>query len=387
MIKANQYNSGIRSTMLLLSGLLLLPSSNLAEPLSEGSSLGHDYQVEEIATGFGTPWGLAFISDTEMAITGRSGQLWLLNTESGERDDISGLPGDIATRGQGGLLDIQTSPNFSADRTLYFTYSKRVDNGAATTLARAVLSDNNQQLTDWEDLLVTDSASSAGQHFGSRITFDEEGYVYFGVGDRGDRDNGQDFSNHAASIMRLHPDGRVPDDNPFADDPDIPDEIWSLGHRNPQGLAYDAERDRLWEIEHGPRGGDEINVIEPGENYGWPVVSHGREYWGPVDVGEAESLPGYVDPVKVYVPSIAPGSLLVYRGAAFPDWQGHLFAGALVLTHLNHIEVNTQGEIGEEDRMLEDLGERIRAVTEDHRGHLFLSTDSGRILQVLPARQ
>lgn len=384
MNRASRPSTTTRSAIILLSGLLLLPSSILAEPLSEGSSLGHDYQVEEVASGFGTPWGLAFISDAEMVITGRAGQLWLLNTESGESSELSGLPGDIATRGQGGLLDVQTSPSFGSDRTLYFTYSKAVDDGAATTLARAVLSENNDQLTGWEDLLVTDSASNAGQHFGSRVTFDDEGYVYFGVGDRGDRDNGQDFSNHASSIMRLHLDGRVPDDNPFVDDADIPDEIWSLGHRNPQGLAYDLERNRLWEIEHGPRGGDEINVIEAGENYGWPVVSHGREYWGPVDVGEAESLPGYVDPVKVYVPSIAPGSLLVYRGDAFPDWRGHLFAGALVLTHLNHIAVNAQGEIGEEDRLLEDLGERIRAVAEDDHGHLFLSTDSGRILRVSP---
>lgn len=384
MNRASRLSTTTRSAMLLLSGLLLLPSSILAEPLSEGSSLGHDYQVEEVASGFGTPWGMAFISDTEMVITGRTGQLWLLNTESGERSELSGLPGDIAIRGQGGLLDVQTSPSFGSDRMLYFTYSKAIDGGAATTLARAVLSENSDRLTGWEDLLVTDSASNAGQHFGSRVTFDDEGYLYFGVGDRGDRDNGQDFSNHASSIMRLHLDGQVPDDNPFVDDADIPDEIWSLGHRNPQGLAYDVERNRLWEIEHGPRGGDEINVIEAGENYGWPVVSHGREYWGPVDVGEAESLPGYVDPAKVYVPSIAPGSLLVYRGDAFPDWRGHLFAGALVLTHLNHIAVTAQGGIGEEDRLLEDLGERIRAVAEDDHGHLFLSTDSGRILRVSP---
>ncbi|MEX2322119.1 MAG: PQQ-dependent sugar dehydrogenase, partial [Saccharospirillum sp.] len=357
---------------------------SLAEPVTEGSSLGHDYQAEEIANGFSTPWGLAFISDMEMVITERRGQIWLLDTASSERSEINGLPDDIVTRGQGGLLDVQTSPEFAADRTLYITYSKSIGDEAATTLARAVLSEDNQRLTDWEDLLVTDSASSAGQHFGSRVTFDDEGYVYFGVGDRGDRNNGQDFSNHASSIMRLHMDGQVPDDNPFVDNPDIPDEIWSLGHRNPQGLTYDSERDILWEIEHGPRGGDEINVIEPGANYGWPIVSHGREYWGPVNVGEAESLPGYVDPVKVYVPSIAPGSLWVYRGEAFPEWQGHLFAGALVLTHLNHIAVDAQGTIGDEDRLLEDLGERIRAVTEDHRGYLYLSTDSGRILRVSP---
>jgi glucose/arabinose dehydrogenase len=370
---------------MLSTALLILPSIQ-AETLAQGSSMGHDCQVDEVAEGFSTPWGLAFISDTGLLVTERRGRLWLLDTVTGERSALGGLPDDISTNGQGGLLDVQTGPGFSTNRTLYFTYSKGVNDGAATTVARAVLSGNNQELTGWEDLLVTDSTSSAGQHFGSRVTFDDRGNLYFGVGDRGNRDNGQDFSNHASAILRLHLDGRVPQDNPFINDAEVPDEVWSLGHCNPQGLTYDHQRDILWEIEHGPRGGDEINIIEPGENYGWPIVSHGREYWGPVDVGEADSLPGYVDPVKVYVPSIAPGSLWVYRGNAFPQWQGHLFAGALVLRHLNHVAVSDSGTIGEEDRLLEDLDERIRAVTEDSNGHLFLTTDSGRILRVSPVR-
>jgi glucose/arabinose dehydrogenase len=370
---------------MLSTALLILPSIQ-AETLAQGSSMGHDYQVDEVAEGFSTPWGLAFISDTGLLVTERRGRLWLLDTVTGERSALGGLPDDISSNGQGGLLDVQTGPEFSDNRTLYFTYSKAVGNGAATTVARAVLSENSANLTQWEDLLVTDSASPAGQHFGSRVTFDDQGHLYFGVGDRGNRDNGLDLSNHATAILRLHLDGRIPQDNPFVDDTGIPDEVWSLGHRNPQGLTYDQQRDMLWEIEHGPRGGDEINVIEPGANYGWPIVSHGREYWGPVDVGEADSLPGYADPVKVYIPSIAPGSLWVYRGNAFPQWQGHLFAGALVLRHLNHIAVSDSGEIGEEDRLLEDMGERIRAVTEDNNGHLFVTSDSGRILRVSPAR-
>jgi glucose/arabinose dehydrogenase len=384
MIMAHRYRLAARALLFILSSLLVLPAISQAERLAAGTSLGHDYQVGELANGFSTPWGLAFVSPTELLITERRGQLWLLNTESGKRSIVDGLPGDIATTGQGGLLDVQTGPRFDSDRTLYFTYSKRLGNEAATTVARAVLSQDQRRLTDWQNLLVTDSASTAGQHFGSRVTFDDRGYLYFGVGDRGNRDNGQDTSNHAATILRLHLDGRIPQDNPFVDNDAIPDEIWSLGHRNPQGLAYDHKRGILWEIEHGPRGGDEINIIEPGANYGWAMVSHGREYWGPVDVGEAESLPGYVDPVKVYVPSIAPGSLWVYQGDAFPDWQGHLFAGALVLTHLNHIAVDTTGNIGQEDRLLDDLNERIRAVTEDRNGDLILATDSGKILRISP---
>lgn len=351
-----------------------------AEPLTTGSSEGQAFRVEEVASGLGTPWGMAFIDDSELVVTVREGRAWHLDTGTGERRELRGLP-EVAARGQGGLMDVVTAPDFEQNRTLYFTYSKPRDGLAATTLARARL--DGDQLAEWEDLLVTKSASGAGQHFGSRIAFDTRGHLFFGVGDRGDRPNGQDLSTHAGTLMRLNLDGSVPRDNPFVDQEDALPEIWSYGHRNPQGLAYDADNQRLWEIEHGPRGGDEINLIEKGGNYGWPVVSQGKEYWGPVDVGEDEKA-GMINARKVYIPSIAPGSLVYYLGDAFPRWRGDLLAGALVLTHLNRVSLDENGDPSGEERLLEGLGERIRALAVSAEGWVYLSTDSGRILRLRP---
>lgn len=208
--------------------------------------------------------------------------------------------------------------------------------------------------------------------------------MFFGIGDRGRRDLAQDLGNHVGAIIRLELDGSVPRDNPFVGDPQALDEIWSYGHRNPQGLLFDRETRRLWSIEHGPRGGDEINLILKGRNYGWPVVSHGKEYWGPLSIGEGTEKPGIEPPRKVYIPSIGPGSLMMYRGEAFPQWHGNLFAGALKLRHLNRISLSKSGRAIGEERLLEDLGERIRALLQGPEGLIYLSTDSGRILRLAP---
>lgn len=352
-----------------------------AAPLLQGHSAGQSYQVELVADNLGVPWGLAFLDEQTLIVTDRSGRAWRLNTVDGERQPLSGLP-EVHAQGQGGLLDVAIGPDFVPNRWLYFTYAKPQAGRAATTLARARL--NGNQLTDWQDLLITQSATTTNRHFGSRITFDNEGHVFFGVGDRGERPNGQNLNTHAGSILRLNLDGSIPSDNPFVRDRNALDELWSVGHRNPQGLTFDPVTNRLWEIEHGPRGGDEINRIEPGANYGWPLVSQGQEYWGPVDVGEA-SLPGMVSATKVYVPSIAPSSLVIYQGDAFPAWRGNLLAGALVLQHLNRVSLNDAGEPVDEERLLGELEERIRALAiSPERGWLYLSTDSGRLLRIRP---
>ena len=351
-----------------------------AKVIYTGSSEGQKYQIEEVATGLGVPWGMAFVGDQRLFITQRTGSAVLFSLEDGSRKAVRELP-EVADSGQGGLLDVATGPDYATSGWLYFTYSKPGRDGARTTLARAKLVED--RLEQWEDLLVTKSATDTNRHFGSRITFDTQGHVFFGVGDRGERPNGQDLGTHAGTLIRLNLDGSVPDDNPFVNQTDALPEIWSYGHRNPQGLDYDPTNNRLWEIEHGPRGGDEINLIEKAANYGWPVVSQGKEYWGPVDVG-ADQKPGMVDPVKVYIPSIAPGSLVHYRGEAFPAWQGNLFAGALVLTHLNRVVLNESGEAVDEERLLEELGERIRDVSVSPKGFLFLTTDSGRLFRLSP---
>lgn len=370
-----------RRSLLILATLVTCTVTQAA-PLLEGRSAGQDYIVEQVADDLGIPWGLAFIDEDWLIVTDRAGRAWRINTRDGERQSITGLP-EVAAQGQGGLLDVAIGPNGAQQPWLYFTYSKAQNGQAVTTAARAKLSGN--RLTDWQDLLITRSATNTNRHFGSRIAFDQDGHFYFGVGDRGERPNGQDRQTHAGSLLRLNLDGSVPVDNPFVGNPDALDEIWSYGHRNPQGLAFDAATGRLWEIEHGPRGGDEINLIEKGVNYGWPLVSQGQEYWGPVDVGD-DARPGMQGAHKVYVPSIAPGSLQVYRGAAFPAWDGDLLAGALVLRHLNRVTLDDEGRPVDEERLLSELDERIRALAiSPTRGWLYLSTDSGRLLRLRPA--
>ena len=338
-------------------------------------------RVEQVVTGLGVPWGMAFLSADQLLLTERAGIVRLLDLKTGSTVNLAGTP-DVVAEGQGGMLDVAIGPNYAAEGWIYFTYTKRSRSEAATTLARARLA--RHRLLDWEDLLVTDSATDARRHFGSRIAFDGEGHVFFGVGDRGERDLAQDLSNHIGTIMRLNLDGSVPADNPFVGIDNARDEIWSYGHRNPQGLLFDRVSNRLWSIEHGPRGGDEINLIIKGRNYGWPVISHGKEYWGPVSIGEGTSKPGMEAPRKVYIPSIAPGSLIIYRGDAFPQWRGNLFAGALKLRHLNRIVLSDSDQVIDEERILEDLGERIRALAQGPEGWVYFSTDSGRILRIRP---
>jgi len=368
---------GLLASLLLATALPLPALSQVVTVDQQNPRL----RVEQIISGLGVPWGMAFLGPTRLLITERSGSLRLLDLETFSLRRVAGVPAVVA-EGQGGLLDVAIGPAGGGEGWIYFTYSKAADSEATTALARGRL--DGERLVDWQDLLITDAATGTRRHFGSRIAFDDDGHVYFGVGDRGVRENAQNTANHAGSIIRLDLDGSVPDDNPFVGDAKLRDEIWSFGHRNPQGLLFDSPTQRLWEIEHGPRGGDEINLILKGRNYGWPVVSHGKEYWGPFAVGEATSKPGMEDPRKVYIPSIAPGSLLLYRGEAFPDWRGDLFAGALKLQHLNRISLSADGRAIAEERLLEDLGERIRALAESPEGWIYFSTDSGRILRLRP---
>ncbi|RJG47687.1 PQQ-dependent sugar dehydrogenase [Motilimonas pumila] len=338
--------------------------------------LAHAWQAEQVATGLGIPWGIAYWDPTSLLITTRSGEIIHLDVRSGEHTTLFKVP-DVWHQGQGGLLDIAVSP-FAAN-TLYFTYSKHVDGKGVTTLAKAHYKDN--QLSQWQDVFVTRSASDSGRHFGSRIAFDQHN-IYVSVGDRGVRENGQNTQNHAGTIIRVTPNGKVPKDNPYLEDATVLDEIWSYGHRNPQGLYFDAIKSQLWAIEHGPRGGDEINLIKPGGNYGWPVTSHGKEYWGPLAVGEAEHKAGIISPVKVYVPSIAPSGLVMYQGDKFASLKGKLLTGALKLQHINVISLDGNNQASEEVRLFENLNERVRDIEVTPLGEIFFSTDSGNIYRL-----
>jgi len=378
-----RFNSLLRSSrlaLLLLTSLIAVRAA--AEPFRDITQAHPEIRVEQLVTGLGIPWGMTFIGPQRLLVSERSGKLRLLDLQERSKTILGGLP-EIVAEGQGGLLDVAVGPNFERDGWIYFTYSKAYREEAATTLARARL--KGLQLLDWQDLLVTESATSHRRHFGSRIVFDQQGHLFFGIGDRGKRHQAQDLSNHIGSIIRLNLDGSVPADNPFVGVANARAEIWSYGHRNPQGMAWDVLNNRLWSIEHGPRGGDEINLVLPGRNYGWPVISHGKEYWAPIAVGEGTSKPGMEDPYKVYIPSIAPGSLMLYSGKAFPEWRGNLFSGALKLRHLNRVSVSESAEIVGEERILEGLEERIRNVVEGPEGWIYYSTDNGRLLRIRPA--
>lgn len=366
---------------ILLAHQNTIAANNFSKSLSSINSAGVNLKLEKVAEGLGIPWGMTFISPTKLIITEREGSVLLLDLKSSKLIKLKNTP-KVLVDGQGGLLDVAVSPDYKSNGWIYFTYVKDVEGDGATTLARAKL--DGDGFSQWHDLLVSKSTTSQGYHFGSRITFDDRGHVYFGIGDRGERPNAQNLTNHAGTIIRLNLDGSIPKDNPFVQHKSALPEIWSYGHRNPQGLSYDAKNKRLWEIEHGPRGGDEINLVLPGKNYGWPVISYGKEYWGPIAVGEGTHRKGMQQPVKIYIPSIAPGSLIVYSGEAFPGWKENLFAGALKLHHINRIILNGKGEAIKEERLLESLNERIRALTQSSNGWIYFSTDSGKIYRIRP---
>lgn len=352
-----------------------------ADVLLRGESEGQRYKVEQVTEGLGITWGMAFLSPRQIIFTQRSGQIGLYSLVTDKQTLLAGVP-EVHASGQGGMLDVALPPGYKPGGWIYFTYSKPVEGEGATTLARARLKDS--RLIDWQDLRVTKSTTDTDYHYGSRIAFDGQGHVFFGIGDRGVRPNSQNLHNHAGAVLRLTLDGAIPKDNPFADSPGALPEIWSYGHRNPQGLVFDRKLNRLWEMEHGPRGGDELNLVEKGKNYGWPVISYGKEYWGPVAVGEGTAKPGMEQPVKVYIPSIAPGSLMLYTGKAFPQWQGNLFAGALKLRHLNRVALDANGNEAKEERLLGALKERIRSLAQSPEGWIYLATDSGRLLRLQP---
>jgi glucose/arabinose dehydrogenase len=369
---------------LLLCLIALLPLTSYADSPQIIKSEKVTFVLEKVTEGLGIPWGMAFVSNTQLLITEREGRIKLLETQTNSLTSLQGAP-DVLADGQGGLLDVAMPPDFTAGDWIYFTFVRNKDDYGVTVLARAKLTAN--KLVQWQDLLETQSATDTTYHFGSRIAFDEKNHVYFGVGDRGKRPNSQDRTNHAGSVMRLYRDGRIPQDNPFNQRNDVLPEIWSYGHRNPQGMAYDYTNKRLWLIEHGPRGGDELNLILPGRNYGWPVISYGKEYWGPMAVGEGTHREGMEQPIKQYTPSIAPGSLLLYSGKAFPAWRGNLFAGALKLRHINRVTLNKEGNAIAEERLLTNLDERIRALIESPQGWLYFSTDSGKVYVIKPLKE
>lgn len=349
---------------------------------------GPSIQVTTVAEGLEHPWALAFLPDGGMLVTERPGRLRHVTAEGDLSDPIAGVP-EVDARGQGGLLDVALDPRFGENRLVYLSYAEAGEGGNGTAVARGRLGEDLTSLSDVEVIFRQQPKEDSTAHFGSRLVFDGEGHLFVTLGERSDarfRVQAQDLNSHLGKIVRINPDGSVPQDNPFVGQEGALPEIWSYGNRNVQAAAINPQTGVLWEIEHGPRGGDELNIVEPGANYGWPVVSLGVNYDGsPVGEG-VQQAEGMVDPIYSWTPVIAPSGMIFYQGDAFPDWQGDLFVGGLASTALVRLELDGNA-VASEERLLESLGLRIRDVAEGPGGEILVVTDegNGEILRIAPA--
>lgn len=378
---------------LLLSTLLLtgacVASPAMAQETARVPSSAGPLGVETIAAGLEHPWSLAFLPDGRMLVTERPGRLRIVSRSGTISAPVAGVP-PVYASGQGGLLDIVLAPDFASSGQVYFSYAEPREGASGTTVARARLVEDggDARLENVTVVFRQQPAASGGSHYGSRLVFARDGTLFVTLGDRYSlREQAQKLSSHIGKIVRIMPDGAVPEDNPFRARNDARPEIWSYGHRNVQGAALDPASGRLWTIEHGARGGDELNRPEAGKNYGWPVITYGRDYSG-ATIGEGTARAGMEQPVKYWDPSFAPSGLAFYTGDLMPGWRGDLFTGGLSGTRLVRLKLDAAREtVVEEEVLLRDLGERIRDVRQGPDGALWLLTDdpdNGRLLRLAP---
>jgi glucose/arabinose dehydrogenase len=377
----------IRATVTFVCALIAGAVPAAAQQPQRFKSDTGEVVVETVASGLNHPWGLAFLPDGRMLVTERPGRLRIVSTDGQPSQPLTGLP-RIAARGQGGLLDVALDPNFPENRLVYLSFAENRGNaGNGTSVARGRLNAASTGLEAVEVIFRQEPSYSNGYHFGSRLVFDRGGGALFvTLGDRFDlRDEAQNAANHIGKVVRIRPDGRAPDDNPFVGQQGKGPEIWSLGHRNGQAAALNPETGELWTAEHGARGGDEINIVKKGANYGWPVISYGRHYTGQ-KIGEGTAKAGMEQPVHYWDPSIAPSGMTFYTGDKFPAWRGSVLVGALAGQLLVRLDVSG-GRVAKEERLLGQLGARIRDVRQGPDGLVYLLTDAdnGRILRLKPA--
>lgn len=364
------------------------------------------FEVTVLAKGLENPWAVEPLPNGDLLITEKTGRLrivsargevgqpigGLLPVGAGGVSPVSGQGGlpPVDARGQGGLLDVALSPNFARDRTVFWSFTEPREGGNGTSVARGVLTEDYRNLEQVRVIFRAMPTYNNGLHFGSRLAFGQDGKLYITLGERFDktttRPQAQQLNSHLGKIIRINPDGSVPDDNPFVKQPGAMPEIWTLGHRNVQAAAFD-DQGRLWTVEHGARGGDELNLIEKGKNYGWPVISYGEEYSGEPIPGNITAREGYEQPIYYWDPVIAPSGAQFYTGAAFPAWRGSLFVGALKEQRLVRLVIKGNRVTGEE-HLLADRGQRIRDVRQGSDGALYVVTDeaNGELWKITPKR-
>ncbi|MCO7187216.1 MULTISPECIES: PQQ-dependent sugar dehydrogenase [unclassified Pseudoalteromonas] len=340
-----------------------------------------NYQLELVARGIQIPWGMVWLNDKELLVTDRSGQLRLIKEGKLVDKPIEGVP-EVHAERQGGLLDIEVDPDYSENGWIYFSYSgfEGEEKGSNTSIMRARLKD--MKLVDKQLIFDGFPNTKPSFHFGSRIEFDKDGYLYFSIGDRGNRDvHPQRLDHDAGKIHRINADGTIPDSNPFAKQKDARKSVYSYGHRNPQGMAMHPKTGEIWTHEHGPRGGDEINIIKPGLNYGWPVITYGINYNG-TKITDETTRDGMQQPDWVWVPSIAPSGMEFITSDKYPQWQGHLVVGSMKFAHLVLVELDGNKVVGH-SKLFEGAG-RVRSIATHPNGDLYLGIDGSGIYKVIP---
>lgn len=341
------------------------------------------FTIASVAEELKNPWSVAFLPDGEFLVTERPGQLLRVSTR-GHKTAINGVP-EVSHHGQGGLLDVVLSPDFLTDNMIYLSYAGGTLLASNTEMARARLNLETNMLEDVTVIFRAEPKLTGSNHYGSRIVFLPDGTLLMTLGERNRRERAQELDHHLGKIVRLNKDGSIPADNPFYNKDNVKPEIYTYGNRNAQGIALQPGTNRIWQHEHGPKGGDEINIIKAGANYGWPEITYGINYTG-LKISDKTSAPGMEQPVIYWDPSIAPSGMTFYDGKRFPQWKGDIFVGALAGTHLRRLEVEDDKITGQEV-LLDDLQERIRDVRTGPDGYLYILTDSpeGKLLRLSPA--
>ena len=377
----------IRTCVTAVAAAALLPAAGLAADTFRTEA--ETIRIVTVTPGLAHPWGLAFLPDGRMLVTERTGRLRIVGRDGKlAPQPVAGLP-KIEEYGQGGLLDVALHPRFGENGLVYLSYAERGDGGYGTAVLRGRLAatGENARLDAVQVIYRQEPKSRAGRHFGSRLVFDRAGFLFVTQGDRGEMERAQNLGDLAAKVVRLHDDGRVPSDNPFVGKPGARPEIFTVGNRNVQGAALHPVTGELWSHEHGPQGGDEVNVLRNGVNYGWPVITYGVNYGIGTRIGEGTAKPGMAQPLHYWVPSIAPSGMAFYTGDGFPAWRGDLFVGALRDQLLVRLRLDGE-KVVKEERMLQGAVGRIRDVRQGPDGYLYLLTDSssGAIIRLEPAR-
>ena len=374
-----------RSLLLLLLCSLACPSTWAQERSQVIYSEKQSFRLATLLTGLENPWSLAFLPDGRLLITERAGRMRLVGQDyKFDPKAIDGLP-ELVSEGQGGLFDVVLHPQYAQNGWIYWAYNAPGPGGWGTALARGKL--QGHRMTDVQVLFSMRPKTRSSYHFGGRIVFDQAGLLYLTLGDRGDKDRAQKLDDHAGSVIRLHDDGRVPANNPFVSKAGALGEKWTLGNRNIQGAALHPKSGELWTHEHGPQGGDEVNVMRSGLNYGWPIITHGVNYGLGTKIGEGQTKPGMVQPLQVWVPSIAPSGMAFVSGSQFPHWQGNLLVGALRGQMLVRLILDGEKVLGEE-RLLQGRIGRVRDVRMGPDGLIYLLTDEaqGALLRLEPVK-